>query len=582
MVSGQRARDVTRVLASVVDAYVGRRLGVAILLVVGAATLSASAPVALKLLVDDLSGRGTPSFAARSLGLVAAYVAAQWLARIMTEARSLVFNGAERRVYRLLSQRLFSHLMNLPLRFHLERQTGALTQTLANGLHGYQVLLQHLVFTFLPVAAELLVVVTVLVQFGHASVIPMLAVAMTAYAVAFAVGIARLSEPARAISAAHIDANAVLTDSILNYEAVKAFTAESTVLNRYDRALSQVERHWRRYFGRKTASGACIATIFAVSLGVSIAYAAVQVAHGTMTLGDFVLVNAYFLQLARPIEQLGIAVQDLSRGLAFADNLLQLLRLAPEAKGDDIGVPVPCQGELEFDSVCFAYAPGRPVLRDVSFVVRAGRSLGIVGASGAGKSSLLRLVLRFHEPESGQIRLDGRPIKDFPLSQLRQAIAVVPQDPALFHDTVAYNISFGKDGSAPHDIERAARIAHLHEFLVTLSEGYDTVVGERGIRLSGGEKQRVAIARAAIKDPRIFVFDEATSSLDSKTELEIMRNLREISCGRTTLIIAHRLSTVQHARRDSRASRGRNRGTRDARRAATSTRLLRRNVAGTT
>jgi ATP-binding cassette subfamily B protein len=266
-----------------------------------------------------------------------------------------------------------------------------------------------------------------------------------------------------------------------------------------------------------------------------------------MTVGTFVLVNTYMLQIVRPVEQLGYAMQQLSQGLALLGRVFELFREPPEISAVASGSAPGGAGRLEFQHVGVSYRSDRVVLTDVSFTLPAGKTLGVVGGSGSGKSTLVRLLVRLMDPDAGRILLDGISVAELPLNRLRQAVAVVPQDTVLFNDSIAYNIAFGKEGSTQADVEHAARLAHLHEFIISLPDGYATKVGERGVKLSGGEKQRVSIARAAIKRPRIYVFDEATSSLDSNTEREILKNLREISRFSTTVVIAHRLSTVVHA-----------------------------------
>lgn len=294
-------------------------------------------------------------------------------------------------------------------------------------------------------------------------------------------------------------------------------------------------------------NGLAVAMIFAAFLGATVLYAANEVLGGRMTVGDFVLVNSYMLQVVRPVEMLGYAMQCLSQGVAMLQKMLALLRERPEPQTADGRVQFGEPGKLEFDAVSLSYGPGRSVLRGVSFKIPAGKTLGVVGASGSGKSSLVRLLVRLLEPDSGRILLDGVPISELSLPRLRQAIAVVPQDTVLFNDSIAYNIALGRPGSSQNEIVEAAKLAHLHDFIMSLPERYETKVGERGVKLSGGERQRVSIARAAIKRPRIYIFDEATSSLDSNTEREILSNLQEISRSSTTLVIAHRLSTVVHA-----------------------------------
>jgi ATP-binding cassette subfamily B protein len=337
----------------------------------------------------------------------------------------------------------------------------------------------------------------------------------------------------------------LLTDSVLNYETVKSFCVESRMYQRMEYAFAQTEAHWAWFLSQRALNGTLVGTIFALSLGTSVYVAANAVQHGRMSLGDFVLVNAYMVQVCRPIEMLGVASRDIAQGMAFIEKMVDLFSQEPESASQTNNGPLPPgPGELVFDRVSFSYGRGHPILQSVSFGISAGKTVALVGVSGSGKSSLIRLLIRFWEPDSGRILVDGFPISDASPSSVRDAIAVVPQDTMLFNDTIAYNIAIGRPGSLLADIKEAARLASIHDFIVAQPEGYETQVGERGLKLSGGEKQRIAIARATLRKPRIFVFDEATSSLDSKTEQHILHNLGEVSKGTTTLVVAHRLSTI--------------------------------------
>ena len=528
------------------DRFVKVRLSLAVTSLVLASVFTALGPLALKNVVDAIAGDRTGTEVSITV-LVILYVLTQWLARGTGELRALLYAYAERRLFRTLSEKLFAHVMRLPLRFHLGRQTGAIGQTLQNGLEGYQLILHHLVFTFLPVVAELATIVIVLVRLDQPIFFAFYAGASLCYAIVFGVTVSRVMKTANAASATSIDASATMTDSILNYETVKYFAAERVVQEKVSRALRKTEREWVSFYRLYSMSGLAVATTYAAFLALTILYAVKQVQVGAMTIGGFVLVNTYMLQIIRPIEMLGYAVQGFSQGIAMLDSMLKLLQERPESDDAAATVATTGPGSLEFDSVSVSYRSDRTILDGVSFRIPAGKTLGIVGTSGAGKSTIVRLVTRLLEADSGRILLDGMPIAQMPLSAVRQAIAVVPQDTVLFNDTIGYNIAFGKEGCTQQEIEEAARLAHLHEFIVSLPDGYETQVGERGVKLSGGEKQRVSIARAALKHPRIYVFDEATSSLDSKTERQILHNLREISSEQTTLVIAHRLSTVVHA-----------------------------------
>lgn len=528
------------------DRFVKVRLMVAVASLVLASIFTALGPVALKNVIDAIGGNGAGEGLSITV-LVFLYVLTQWLARGTGELRALLYAYAERRMLRTLSEKLFAHVMRLPLRFHLGRQTGAIGQSLQNGLQGYQLILHHLVFTFLPVVAELATIVIVLARVDQPMFFAFYAGAALCYSIVFSVTVSKVMQTARAASDTSVAASATMTDSILNYETVKYFTAELVVQEKVDRALITTEREWVGFYRLYSMSGLAVATTYAAFLALTVLYAVGQVRDGTMTIGTFVLVNSYMLQIVRPIEMLGYAVQGFSQGIAMLDGMLNLLREKPESEEAGVIVGAKGPGSLEFDSVRVSYRSDRTILNGVSFRIPAGKTLGIVGTSGAGKSTIVRLVTRLLEADSGRILLDGVPISRLPLSVVRQAIAVVPQDTVLFNDTIGYNIAFGKHGCTQQDIEAAAQVAHLHEFIMSLPDGYETQVGERGVKLSGGEKQRVSIARAALKHPRIYVFDEATSSLDSKTEQQILRNLREISSEHTTLVIAHRLSTVVHA-----------------------------------
>jgi ABC-type transport system involved in Fe-S cluster assembly fused permease/ATPase subunit len=513
--------------------------------VIAISVLTALGPLALKGLVDGFTGRPrnplSPSI------LVGAYVLSQFLARAVGEVRGLLYARAERRMFRILSGRLFAHTLRLPLRFHLDRKTGAVSQTLENGLTGYQMILHHLVFTFLPVTAELGTIMIVLMRLAHPAFLLFFCGALVCYAAIFAHAAKTVARSARSASAAHVDAAAQMTDTLLNVETVKYFAAESIVQDRVGRALSRTETEWVGFYRRYAINGMTVSTMFATFLAGTTLYAVHEVDGARLTVGDFVLITTYMLQVIRPVEALGYAMQGFSQGAAMLEKVLALFGEESEPQQTDNDVSYDGPGQLEFENVTLCYGPNRAALRDVSFKVPAGKTTGIVGATGSGKSTLVRLLVRLLEPDAGRILLDGVPISALSLTTLRHSIAVVPQDAALFNDSLGGNIGFGKVNCTLAEIEQAARRAHLHEFVAGLPDGYDTNVGERGLKLSGGERQRLAIARATIKRPLIYIFDEATSALDSATEIEIVRNLREISQSVTTLVISHRLSTVMHA-----------------------------------
>lgn len=541
-------RDGLRIVWSMSDGFTRRRLLLVAVLIAAGAALSALAPVALKLAVDRLSVTGGGDQYPGPVVLIVLYVAGQFLTRCLSEIRMAAHGQAQGRVYRNIGLRLFSHLLRLPMRFHLERKTGAMGQLGEQGVDGCEQLLHNTIFTILPVAVEFVAIALILLHFDYPVYLAILLAAAVAYVFVFEKGAKGAQAPAWAISNARVEAHAAMTDNLLNAEAIKYYDAEDVVGRRYDVYLAKVEAAWREFSRQRAINGFWTATVFGVLLSTALIYAVHDVLRGSITVGDFVLINSYIVRFVQPLELFGLALREIARALANLQGLFAVLdepteRDTPTAQaGANIH-----RGELVFENVSFAYRPERTVLRNVSLHLPAGRTVAVVGVSGSGKSSMIRLLFRLYEPDAGRILLDGVPISELRLSTLRQAIAVVPQDTVLFHDTIGNNIAFGKCGATATEVEEAARIANLHDFICRQPDGYETLVGERGLKLSGGERQRVAIARAALKRPRIFVFDEATSSLDSKTEREILRNLHEVSRWSTTLVIAHRLSTVVHA-----------------------------------
>ena len=545
-------RSAFHLLWSESDGLAKLLVGVTLFLVLISSALAGLVPLLLKSVIDKLTLGPTAAPYTEIIFVLAAYVVAQWLGKSLKEVRSFSYGRADKRIGKNLSHRLFQHVMSLPLRFHLERQTGALSQTLTNGLTGCRLVLHHIMQTVLPVIVELVTIGTVLVLLNHAKYLAIIGTSVLLYSFVFWFGVTRIGNPARAVSDANIDANATLTDSILNYETVKHFDAEGQVQGRYGEALNRTENQWKELYRKKMDNGLAVAGIFALSLGTSVYFAVGEVQSGTMSIGAFVLVNAYVLQITQPLEMIGFAFRDVTEGIAFIERMVRLLSEKSEAevveRHRDRAVRLPAgTPELIFENVSYGYHSNRRVLKNVNLIIPSGRTVAIVGASGSGKSSLIRLLVRLVEPIEGEIFLNGVPLSEIRASELRRSIAIVPQDIALFNDTIAYNIAFGRQGSTEDEIITAARVAHIHDFIAKLPHGYSTIVGERGLKLSGGEKQRIAIARAAIKRPKVFVFDEATSSLDSTSEQAILSDLIRVANAITTLVIAHRLSTVVHA-----------------------------------
>lgn len=528
------------------NAFVKIRISIVLLLVVVAAILTALGPLALKELVDSFSQPASVASAGTYL-LVGLYVLSQWLSRSAGELRGFVYARVEQRVFRALSERVFDHLMRLPMRFHFSHRSGALHQTLDNGLQGFQLVMHHLVFTVLPVTAEVVTTIVVLSRLDLPAFLLLFFGALVCYVTAFRYGAAAVVKPAAAASSAAINATGVIVDNLMNVETIKQLAAEDVVRRKVSEALVQSESEWVNFYKKYAYNGVTVATIFALFLATTVALASHEVQRGQMTVGEFVLVNTYMLQIVRPIEMMGFAMQALSQGFGLLKEMFALLRVSPEDYERGERRAMSGVGRLEVQKASASYREGRAVLSDVCFAIEGGKTLGIVGASGSGKSTLVRLLTRTLDPDSGCMLLDGVPITDYPLTTLRRAIGVVGQDTALLNDSVQTNIRIGRPDASQAEVEQAARAARLHEFILSLPDGYDTQVGERGVKLSGGERQRIAIARALLKDPLLYIFDEATSSLDSRNERAILQSMIDISKSRTTLIIAHRLSTVVHA-----------------------------------
>ena len=530
------------------DVRVKVRLLGALSLALTAGLLTAFAPVALKQIVDGLSGTSNDAALVGPTVLLVAYVMSHWLSRSFNELRLSLHSIGEQRLHRKLSGKLFSHVMTLPLAFHLGHETGRISQALTNGLTGYRLVLTHFVLTFAPIATQLIGVASILLILGHSVFLLIIAGALVAYTIVFALGVAWIRSPARDVSAMSVTATGLMTDSIFNFEAVKYTGAEADVGQRYDKALTRVEEKWRQFYSRRARNGLLAAAVFGLALAFTVSYAYQGVQAETMTIGDFVMAVSFVLLTMGPIETLGYAIRDVAQGRAFIQELLSLLNETPEKDG--IGTCVPetsiTRGALAFEGVRFSYDGKRSIHDDISFHCAPGQSVALVGPSGCGKSSIVRLLFRFFDPNEGQIVLDGVPLSEWPIAALRREIAVVPQDTILLNDTIARNISLGCKGLRMEEIEWAAELASIHDFIVALPDGYGTMVGERGLKLSGGEKQRIAIARAALKKPRIFVFDEATSALDTHTEQAILKNLIRVSQDVTSLFVAHRLSTIIH------------------------------------
>jgi len=504
-------------------------------------------PLALKGIVDALEGQ-PGRMLVLPVALLSGYGLLKLSASLFNELRDVVFAKVRYRAMRRLSTRVLAHLHALSLRYHLERRTGAISRDLERGTRSVSQILNYMAFSILPILVEFSLVAGVLltqydpvftlITFGTVGVYVVVTFAITEWRMDFRHHMNRLES----------EANSRALDSLINYETVKYFGNEKLEVARFDRMLGD----WEHWAVKSQTSMSLLnfaqGAVIAAGVTVIMFFAAHQVTAGVLSIGDLVLVNAFLLQLFIPLNFLGIVYRQIKYALADMDLVFKLLERRPEITDAPDARPLKLSGgHVRFERVHFAYQPERPILRGVDFEVPPGRTVAVVGPSGAGKSTLARLLFRFYDVSGGAILIDGQDIRRVTQQSLRAAIGIVPQDTVLFNDTIYYNILYGRPDARREEVERAAELAHIRAFIESLPDGWDTVVGERGLKLSGGEKQRVAIARVLLKDPCIMVFDEATSSLDSHTEKAIQETLAQVAENRTTLVIAHRLSTVVDA-----------------------------------
>lgn len=508
-------------------------------------------PVVLKGIIDYFE-KADPALqvVALPVSLLLAYGAFKLGASLFNELRDVVFAKVRYRAMRRLSTRVLHHLHELSLRFHLERQTGAISRDLERGTRSVSTILNYMAFSILPVIIEFSLVAGVLLtQYDPIFTATMFGTVLIYMGFTFAITEWRM-DFRHHMNQLDSKANNQAFDSLINYETVKYFGNEKLELQRFDNTLAE----WEEWAVKSQTSMSMLnfgqGTIIALGVTLVMFLAANGVAKGSMSMGDLVLVNAFMLQLFIPLGFLGIVYRQIKYSLADMDLIFKLLERQPEVTdAPDAHDLRPGPGAICFDHVDFAYQPERQILFGVDFTVPAGKTVAVVGHSGAGKSTLSRLLYRFYDVTGGRILIDEQDIREVTQHSLRQAIGIVPQDTVLFNDTIYYNIAYGRPGASREEVEQVAELAHIRSFIESLPDGWDTVVGERGLKLSGGEKQRVAIARAILKRPRILIFDEATSSLDSRTEQAIQKTLDELAEDHTTLVIAHRLSTVVGADR---------------------------------
>jgi len=525
------------------------RVLTAVVLLVGAKLATIVIPLFYKQAVDALSSAGGAEIALSvAVGFVLAYGGARVVSQVFTELREIVFARVAHQAMHQVALETFQHLHRLSLRFHLDRQTGGLNRAIERGTAGIENLLHFMLFQIVPTILEIAMVCGMLwylydwrfaaITFATIALYVGYTFAITAWRLRYR----------RAMLEAEGEASTKAVDSLLNYETVKYFGNERHEAQRFDKSLDAYER--AAVLSKTSLSLLNVGQGFVIAIGLTAVMwlAAQMVAAGQMTVGGFVLVNAYLIQLYLPLNFLGMVYREVRQALIDMQSMFRLLHAEAEIL-DKPGAPdlAVAGGHVRFENVNFGYDARRSILYGLDIDVPAGKTLAIVGSSGAGKSTISRLLFRFYDIDSGAIRIDGQDIRDVAQSSVRAAIGIVPQDTVLFNDTIYYNIAYGRPAASRAEVEEAAKLARIHDFVMALPDGYKSRVGERGLKLSGGERQRVSIARTILKRPKVLVFDEATSALDTRTEKEIQESLRQISAGVTTLVIAHRLSTVVDA-----------------------------------
>jgi len=529
----------------------------ALLALIVAKAVTLAVPIAYKMVVDLLTGQADPGEIAgiSALGLAAvpafliiAYGLGRVLMVVFAQFRDILFTVVAQNAVRALANRTFRHLHALSMRFHLERRTGGLNRVIERGVTGVDTIMRMAVLNSIPTAVELLMICGLVAYYFGWIYVVAVAVTVVLYVWFTFWASERRIAIRRIMNESDTEAHSKAVDSLLNYETVKYFGNEGHEARRFDSSMARYEQAAVRTYTSLGLLNSGQAIVFTAGLVICMLLAARDVSNGVLTIGDFVMINAILMQLYLPLNFMGMVYREIKQGLIDIETMFALLHEPAEIVDRPGAKPLRVdKGKIEFKNVSFAYDPERVVLKNVSFEVPAGKMVAIVGASGAGKSTISRILFRFYELTGGKVLIDGQDIRDVTQDSLRAAIGMVPQDTVLFNDTIEYNIRYGKPDASQAAVRDAARLAQIHDFIMSTPQGYKALVGERGLKLSGGEKQRVAIARTILKAPPILMLDEATSALDSHTEKDIQDALERVARDRTTLVIAHRLSTVVHA-----------------------------------
>ncbi|WP_410482352.1 ABCB family ABC transporter ATP-binding protein/permease [Ovoidimarina sediminis] len=531
--------------------WVKRRVVLALVALFVAKLVSVATPFFYKAAVDSLTGEAPdPAWAlgVGAIGLTVAYGVARLLTVAFQQARDAIFAAVGQRALRQLALETFTHIHALSLRYHITRKTGGLSRIIERGVKGVEFLLRFMLFSVGPLIIELAMIAIILAVVFDIWYLAVVTVTIALY-IWFTFKVTEWRVRIRKeMNDQDTDANQKAIDSLLNFETVKYFGAEAREAKRYDGAMAAYEKAALKTSYSLSFLNTGQSFLITCGLVGVMVMAAIGVSNGTLTVGDFVMVNAYMIQITMPLNFLGTVYREIRQSLIDMGEMFDLLEQPREIEDKpDANVLKVQGGSVEFDTVVFGYEAARPILKGISFTVGAGERIAIVGPSGSGKSTIGRLLFRFYDVNGGSLRIDGQDVRDVTQVSLHDQIGVVPQDTVLFNDTIRYNIAYGRAGASFAEIEAAARAAKIHDFIHSLPEGYETVVGERGLKLSGGEKQRVGIARTLLKNPPILLLDEATSALDTETEREIQAELRAMGEGRTVLTIAHRLSTIVDA-----------------------------------